>query len=101
MPNAGAKFSSEYLPKERMHAVLLALPGVLQRLLGEHDLVGMYGCGARIHAALMWQRMGVSTYSVQYLIEDSIEQRIVIPGESDFHFEVPENRLEVLLCHEC
>jgi hypothetical protein len=44
--------------------------------------------------------MDDDTRWLQYLIEDSIEQRIIIPGESDFILEVPEKRLEVVFCHE-
>ena len=101
MPNAGCKFSTEYLPKEQMLSALLALPRVLRHLLGEHPVVAMYGHAAKIHTALRWQPMNASTCSLQYLIEDSIEQRIVIPGQSDFLFDVPEERLNVKFCHEC
>lgn len=100
MANSRSKFSTDYLPKEQMHAALLALPGVLVNLLGEHKLVAMYGCQAKIHHSLAWQPMNDHTDRLQYLIEDSIDQRIIIPGQSDFHFEVPENRLAVMYCHE-
>ena len=101
MPNKGAKFSSDYLPKEQMHAALLALPGILQTLLGEHKIIASYGWAAKIHGDLMYKPMREDTRWIQYLIEDSIEQRIVVPGESDFRFEVPEGRFDLLFCHEC
>lgn len=44
--------------------------------------------------------MDDDTRWLQYLIEDSIDQRIVVPGESDFLFEIPDKRLEVKFCHE-
>ena len=100
MPNKGARFSSHYLPKEQMHSALLALPGVLQTLLGEHKIVVRYGWAANIHSDLMYHPMNDSTNWIQYLIEDSIEQRIIIPGESDFRFEVPNGRLDLVFCHE-
>jgi hypothetical protein len=100
MPNAGAKYSSDYLPQEQMRAALLALPGVLQQLLEEHPLIASYGWAANIHGDLCYKPMREHTRSIQYLIEDSIEQRIVIPGESDFRLEVPEGRLVLLFCHE-
>jgi hypothetical protein len=100
MPNASARFSSDYLPKEQMHAALKALPVVLHNLLGEHKIVAMYGWATNLHHSLYWQPMEDDTRWLQYLIDDSIDQRIVIPGESDFIFEVPVKRLEVTFCHE-
>lgn len=100
MPNAAAKYSSDYLSKDQMHAALLALPGVLHGLLGEHKIVAMYGWATNIHGSLHWKPMEDDTRWLQYLIEDSIDQRIVVPGESDFLFTVPEKRLEVMFCHE-
>ena len=101
MPNKGARFSSDYLPKEQMHAALLALRGVLQSLLGEHKIIASYGWACNIHGDLLYKPMREDTRWIQYLIEDSIEQRIVVPGESDFRFEVPEGRLDLKFCHEC
>ncbi len=100
MASKAAKFSTDYLPKEQMHAALLALPDVLLNLVGEHKIVAMYGWKTKIHGSLHWQPMNDDTRWMQYLIEDSIEQKIVTPGESDFIFEVPAKRLEVMFCHE-
>jgi hypothetical protein len=100
MPNKAAKFSSEYLPQEQIHAALLALPIVLQSLVGEHRVIAMYGCSSNLHGALLYQPMGSDTRWLEGLIEDSIDQRIIEPGSSDFLFEVPEKRLELLFCHE-
>jgi hypothetical protein len=100
MPTKAAEFSTDYLPKEQMHAALLALPAVFQLLLGECKLIVSYGWAAKIHGDLMYKPMREDTRWVQYLIEDSIEQRIIVPGESDFRFEAPEDRLDVTFCHE-
>jgi hypothetical protein len=100
MPSSAAKFSSGYLPKEQMHSALMALPEALQSLLGDHKIIAMYGWASKIHGSLLWQPMEDDTGRLKYLIEDSIEQRIVIPGESDFIFEVPDKRLQVTFCHE-
>ncbi len=100
MPNRAAKYSSDYLPKERMHSLLLALPAVLKSLLGEHKIIASYGWASNIHGDLHYKPMNDDTRWLQYLIEDSIAQRIVVPGESDFRFEVPESRAEILYCHE-
>ena len=83
-----------------MHEALLALPGVLVSLLGEQKLIASYGWAAKIHGDLMYKPMREDTRWVQYLIEDSIEQKIVSPGESDFRFQVPEDRMDLTFCHE-
>ena len=44
--------------------------------------------------------MRVFTETLEYFIADSLDQRIVVAGESDFLFTVPENRLSLMFCHE-
>ncbi len=83
-----------------MHDALFALPQVLQTLLGDHTIVAYYGLMARIHSSLCDLPMKDHTQAIQYLIEDSVEQKIVTPGATDFYFKVPEKRLVVLFCHE-
>src|SRR5687768_643230 len=100
MPNSAARFSTDYLPKDQVHTALTSLPGVFQALLGDHKIVASYGWACKIHGDLCYKPMREDTRWLQYLIEGSIDQRIVIPGESDFCFEVPDKRLEVLFCHE-
>ncbi len=78
----------------------MALPNVLHDLIGDHKIIAMYGWAAKLHPDLYWKPMDSDTRWLKYLIEDSIDQRIVIPGESDFIFEIPEKRLEVKFCHE-
>jgi hypothetical protein len=100
MPSSAAKFSTDYLSKDQMRDALLALPVALLSLLGEHKIVVSYGWAAHIHGDLMYKPMHEDTRWVQYLVEDSIAQKIIVPGESDFYFDVPENRLNVTFCHE-
>jgi hypothetical protein len=100
MPNRAAKFSTDYLSKEQMSEALAALPTVLQSLLGDHVVMASYGVAAKLHGDLCWKPMKDHTLSLQYLIEDSIQQGIIVPGEADFYFDVPEDRLRVLFCHE-
>lgn len=100
MPNSAAEFSTDYLTSEQMHELLVALPDSLMRMLGEHKIIVYYGCSTNIHGGLQWKPMNHQTQWLQWLIEDSIEQKIVIPGESDFHFEIPEKRLQITFCHE-
>ena len=100
MPNKAAKFSSEYLSQEQMHAALVAVPGEFQAMLGEYEIITSYGWGTNIHIDLQYKPMREDTRRLEYHIADSIEQRIVVPGQSDFRFEVPEDRLDLLFCHE-
>ena len=101
MPNADATFSTDYLSIEERSEALFALPAALISLLGQHKLIAYYGWSCKIHGSLHYVPMEDRTDHIQYLIEDSVEQRIVTPGESDFYFEVPEEQLEILFCHEC
>src|SRR4051812_4056626 len=100
VPNGACKYSTDYLSEDQMRDALLSLAPALQSLLGESKLTAGYGCGAKIHGDLRYVPMSESTEYIQYLIEDSIEQRIILPGESDFYVEAPEKRLIVTFCHE-
>lgn len=35
-----------------------------------------------------------------FFIEDSVNQRIIVPGQSDFLVNSPQKELELLFCHE-
>src|SRR5262245_41456828 len=100
MPNSACKYSTDYLSEEQMRDALLSLATALRSLLGESKLTASYGFGTRIHGALQHVPMSSGTECIQYLIEDSIEQRIIFPGGSDFYVEAPDDRLIVTFCHE-
>lgn len=84
-----------------MLSLMLALPDVLRELLGRHKVVATYGWAAKIHDDLRWKPMNDDTASLKVLVQNSIDQRIVIPGESDLIIEVPDGRIEIKCCHEC
>ena len=42
----------------------------------------------------------VQTSVLPYFVEDSIDQRIVVPGESDLIIESPSRGLVITCCHE-
>jgi len=44
--------------------------------------------------------MNVHTSGMSWFIEDSVDQRIVVPGGSDLIIKSPHNELELLFCHE-
>jgi hypothetical protein len=94
------KFSSDYLPEDLLRECVVALPRVLLALLGDAELTAMYGWGAKIHSDLTYQPMRVWTTWLESFIEDSLEHRIIVPGQSDFLFSIPEERLHIVICHE-
>ena len=49
---------------------------------------------------LCYLPMSVHTNWMMQFLEQSVEQRIVVPGRNDFWFIVPEERLHVMFCHE-
>jgi hypothetical protein len=100
MPNSAARFSSEYLQKEEIRNALVALPEVLNSLLGKQRIIATYEWGSNIHGNLHHVPMNLDTERLPYFIEDSIDQRIVVPGESDVRFQVPVDRISILFCHE-
>ena len=101
MPNSGVKYSTEYLTTEKLTAALLALPETIATLVGHHSVVVQYGWSSYIHPDLTYTPMNCfGKRSLQELIQYSIDRGITVPGESDFLFEVPEQRLEIVICHE-
>ena len=100
MPNFSAKYSSEHLTADQMASALTALPTVLLELFGECKFTAFYGCGANLHGNLLYVPMGVQTSVMPWFIEDSVNQRIIVPGQSDLLIRSPNNELELLFCHE-
>jgi hypothetical protein len=100
MASKAAKFSTDLFAEGADACCSAGFARCAANLLGEHKIVAMDGWKTKIHGSLHWQPMNDDTRWLQYLIEDSIEQKIVTPGESDFIFEVPAKRLEVMFCHE-
>jgi len=49
---------------------------------------------------LCYVPMKVRTSWVHRFIRDSLEQRIVVPAESDLSFELPDGRIKLLFCHD-
>ena len=100
MPDSSDKFYSDILPAKRVRLAMDALPDVFRSLLGDCLVTAFYGFGTEIHADLQFMPMRVSTRWIERFIADSIKQGIVIAGRCDFSFIAPDERLEVLFCHE-
>ena len=91
---------SASLPEEQLRSLLTSLPSVLNELAGDCLLKAMYGWGSNLHIDLCYVPMRVGTKWVDRFIKESLEQRIVVPANSDLYFEFPDERLEILFCHE-
>ncbi|MDB5974703.1 MAG: hypothetical protein JWR07_1463 [Nevskia sp.] len=87
-------------PPAELKSLLEALPRQLNELLGDCLVKAMYGWGCNLHMDLCYVPMKVGTQWIEKFIRESLEQRIVVPAESDFYIELPEERLEILFCHE-
>ena len=93
-------YRSEILAVERMTAALRGLGAFLPAALGEALVTASYEFGCNLHGDLLYQPMRVGTQWLGRFIDDSLAQRIVISTQSDFRFRIPEDRLEILFCHE-
>lgn len=100
MPDTRDKFYTDILPPERVRQAMEALPEVFRGLLGDCMVTAYYGFGTEIHIDLQYVPMRVSTKLIDRFIRDSIKQGIVIPGHCDFSFTIPDERIEILFCHE-
>jgi hypothetical protein len=100
MPNLAAKFSSEYLTADQMAASLKSLQAALLDLFGECKFTILYGWGTGLHIDLWYKPMSVGTCGISWFIEESVDQRIFVPGGSDLFINSPHNELALLFCHE-
>ena len=83
-----------------MRSALLQLPGIIGVIFGNTSLTVRYGVGTRLHSALHFVPMNVSTEVLPWFLEDSLEQRIFEPGRSDLLIDFSSKELELLYCHE-
>ena len=44
--------------------------------------------------------MRVCVGGIDRFIHESLRRQMVVPGESDVHFDLPDGRLAVVFCHE-
>ncbi len=86
---------------EKIRVALLVLPAFLrQEFEPEAVCTAVYGGGSNLHPDLCYRDMRVGIGWIEKFIGDSLDQRIVMPGNSDLGFTVPNGRLEIVFCHE-
>lgn len=87
-------------PSDELLAAIEALPGVLRSMVGETIVMAYYGYGCYLHPDICYLPMKVGTAWIDRFIGDSLRQRIVVPGMSDFSFTIGDGTLEVEFCHD-
>jgi hypothetical protein len=93
-------YVSEVMTAQQAQEAMEALQSVLHSLVGAAPLVARYGYGCQLHPDLHGAPMRVGTGGVERFVRDSVRQEIFVPGEADVHFELADNRLHVVFCHE-
>ena len=91
---------SGILPKTKIDKFLKVLPSFLNEFIREPIYIVKYGWGCNIHNDLHYQPMQVGINWLDRFINESIEQRIYKPGESDLYIETKDNSIVILFCHE-
>jgi hypothetical protein len=91
---------SAVLSSSEMQKAIENLPQALNSIMGNSLLQAMYGHGCNLHAELCYIPVKVGTSWLERFIHNSLQQRIVVPCESDFIFIIQEGKLEVEFCHE-
>jgi hypothetical protein len=94
-------YVTKLLKPEEIRKALHELPAFLKsELSSDTILTAVYGWGCNLHPDLCYQNMRVGIGWIDKFINDSLRQEIVIPGDSDFTIEIPENKLQIVFCHE-
>jgi hypothetical protein len=91
---------SESMSPAALQSAIQSLPDLVRTLVGDCLVTSMYGWGCNLHMDLCYVPMRVGTKWIDKFIGESLEQRIIVPGQSDFYIELPEERVEILFCHE-
>ena len=98
-PKPNERVSLEH-SEDNLQRAMEALPEALLALLGNEVIQAMYGYGAFLHPDVCYKPMKVGTQWLHRFVKDSLDQRIVVPGKSDFIFLVRDGQLEVEFCHD-
>lgn len=85
---------------DELLAAIEGLPAILRALAGETIVSAYYGYGCNLHPDICYLPMKVGTAWIDRFIRDSLQQRIVVPGKSDFSFTIHGGKLEVEFCHD-
>ena len=90
---------SEALDASVLSALIRDTSTAFVALRIEGVVVARYGYGSNIHPDLTYVPMAVGVSWLDRFVRESLEQRIAVPCESDFIFEVGAGMLEVEYCH--
>jgi hypothetical protein len=93
-------FVSHILNEEEIEQALLAVPSFLIDELGNTILSVIYEYGCNIHPDLWYEPMSVSTSRLDDFIADSLNRKLVVPGQCDFRIVVVNSKFDLLFCHE-
>ena len=88
------------LERTQIEFVIVKIPEFIQELVGDCIVTAMYGCGSHLHCDLQYVPMKVGISWLDRFIEESIEQEIFIPSQSDFIITIPDERVSICFCHE-
>ena len=91
---------SRTLTATEFQSAMDALPALIEQLLGNEFFTAMYGFGSDIHGDLTYVPMRLLPRHLSGFFRDSVSQHIFRPGDSDLHFEFPNDRLTITFCHE-
>lgn len=95
------RFNTRSIDSDVMECAIRGLATILQELLPpETVLKATYGWGSGIHPALCHLGMEVGVSWIDRFVGDSLDQRIILPGESDFRLSIPKRRVYFVFCHE-
>jgi hypothetical protein len=93
-------YLTRQLTKDQLQQAIAVLPEFIRNHFGNCIVQAEYGWGCNLHPALCYRKMEVGISWLDRFISDSLRQEIVVLGNSDFMFSIPDNRLTVLFCHE-
>ncbi|MBI3987442.1 MAG: hypothetical protein HY343_11005 [Lentisphaerae bacterium] len=88
------------LTKHEVEAVILGLPALIRKLVGDCILTVEYGTHSNLHNDLLYKPMEVGIAWLHRFLAESIDQRIFLPAGSDMSIATPDGGLEILFCHE-
>ncbi len=100
MKGAMKRYNSDRLEDGTSQRALEGTPLFLREVLGDIVISATYEFGCNLHDELLYRPMKVGTRWLDRFIHGSLEQGIVVPGQSDFRIVVGRDRLDALFCHE-
>ncbi len=102
--NALVRKPNEHVSVELTYAQIIdglrALPVALRAIVGDSLIVATYGYGSRLHPELWYVPMRVGMSWLPRFIDESLDQRIFVPGSSDLIFNLGNGAVEVEFCHD-